>query len=196
MDEVQLNPALLPEKAWTYESGFELHESSVSFRANAFRSIVGDEIQSSTFSPVNIGSARRQGVEIQINHLVNEHFSDSWNYTYLENTGIPLGYDQPVLLAFSPRHTANYTARITTLSKKWEFDPTVRYEGSRFSGDDQTGTEMGAQVIMDLRIAYEWRQAELYFGAKDLTDKRYEEVPGYPLIGTSFYAGIRLRLWG
>ena len=195
MDESQFNSALLPERAWTYEAGFELHESSKSFRANVFRAIVGDEIQSSTFSADNVGSARRQGVEIQIEHVINEYFRESWNYTYLENTGVPAGYDHPVLLAYSPRHTANYTAAITP-SRKWEFDPTLRYEDARFSGNNQTGTKMGSQLIMDLRIAYQWRQMELFLGVKDLTDKRYDEVPGYPLPGRTAYGGIRLRLWG
>jgi len=195
MDETNLNPALLPEKAWTYEAGFELHGSSRSLRANVFRAIVGDEIQSSTFSADNVDSARRQGVEIQIDHVVNDYFRDTWNYTYLENTGVPSGYSRPVLLAYSPRHTVNYTAVITP-SKKWELDPTLRYEDSRFSGNDQTGTKMGSQLIMDLRLAYQWRQMELFFGIKDLTDKRYDEVPGYPLAGRTAYGGIRLRLWG
>ena len=195
MEEAQLNSALLPEKAWTYEAGFELHASSRSFRANVFRAIVGDEIQSSTFSADNVGSARRQGVEIQIDHVVNEYFRESWNYTYLENTGIPAGYDYPVLLAYSPRHTANFTAVISP-SKKWEIDPVLRYEDARFSGNDQTGTKLGSQLVMDLRVAYQWRQMELYVGVKDLTDKRYEEVPGYPLPGRTAYGGIRLRLWG
>jgi vitamin B12 transporter len=195
MDESQLNPALLPEKAWSYEAGFEMHESSLSFRANVYRSIVGNEIESSTFSAANIGSATRQGVELAIHHVVSERYSETWNYAYLENTGVPAGFDHPVLLAYSPRHTANYTA-IFRPSKKWEWDPTIRYEDSRYSGDDHTGTKMGSQVVMDLRLAYEWRQMELYFGIKDLMDKRYVDVPGYPLAGRTAYAGVRIRLWG
>jgi vitamin B12 transporter len=142
-----------------------------------------------------VGGARRQGVEIQFEHVLNAFVRSSWNYTYLENTGTPSGVDHPVLLAYSPRHTANVTAVITP-SKRWEIDPTLRYEDARFSGNDRAGTKLGSQLIMDLRIAYQWRQLELFLGVKDLTDKRYEEVSGYPLPGRTAYAGVRLRLWG
>ena len=195
LDESQLNPDLNPEKAWTYEAGFEVGESSRTFRANYFRSNVGDEIQSSTFTAANLESGRRQGLEIQIKHRVNDYFQDEWNYTYLENVGVPVGFDHPVALAFSPRHTANFKAVITP-NKIWEIDPVVRYEDARFSGNNESGTKMGAQVVMDLRLAYQWRQMEVFFGINDILDKRYVEVPGYPLPGRTAYGGIRLRLWG
>lgn len=199
------NPNLEPETAWTYDAGFELHESSKSFKANYFLANIQNTIQ--TFVPqdpadpqsslvaVNLDRSRKQGLEVQISHVVNEYFRDSWNYTYLENLGQPAGFDHFVALAYSPRHTANYVATFMP-SKKWEIDSTWRYEDARYSGNDNTGTKMGAQVIPDLRLAYEMRQLEIFLGVKDITDKRYEEVPGYPLPGITFYAGVRLRLWG
>ena len=195
LDEAHLDPTLNPEKAWTYEAGFVTRESSRTLKVNYFRANVGDEIQSSSFTADNVATARRQGFEIQIDHTVNEYFRDGWNYTYLQNVGIPAGYNHWVALADSPRDTVNFYAVITP-NKKWEFDPTLRYESSRFSGNDNTGTKMGSRFVMDLRAAYEWRQMELYVGINDLLDKRYEEEPGYPLPGRTVYAGIRLRLWG
>jgi len=55
---------------------------------------------------------------------------------------------------------------------------------------------MGSQLIMDLRIAYQWRQMELFFESTIFSIKRYVEVPGFPLAGRTAYGGIRLRLWG
>jgi vitamin B12 transporter len=195
IDEVHLNSMLDPERAWTYDAGFELHQSSMSFRANVFRANVDDLIQSSTFSAVNVGSARRQGVEIQFDHVVNEYFRHSWNYTYLENRGIPSGFDHRVALAFSPRHTVNYLASITP-SRKWKIDNTLRYEDSRFSGNDGTGTKLGSQLVWDMRLAYQWRQLELFLGVNDINNRRYDEVPGFPLPGRTAYGGVSLRLWG
>ena len=42
---------------------------------------------------------------------------------------------------------------------------------------------MGSQLVTDLRVAYLWRQMELFFGIKDLTDSLgYEaQVPGFSL---------------
>lgn len=198
------NPNLLPETAWTYDSGFELHQDSTSFQATYFRANVSNLIQAvqsdpnnlnSPYESVNIGTAHRQGAEINLRHVYSDFFHDRWNYTYLENVGIPAGYTSYVPLAFSPRHTVNYIATLNP-TLKWTIDATARYEDSRYSGDDDTGYKMGSQVILGLRVAYQWRQMELYIGGNDLNDKRYVEQPGYPLPGINFFGGITLHLWG
>ena len=101
---------------------------------------------------------------------------------------MPAGFDHWVALADSPRDTVNFYAVITP-NKKWEFDPTVRYESSRFSGNDNTGTKLGSQFVMDMRMAYEWRQMELFLGINDLLAKRYDEEPGFRLPGRTVYVG-------
>ena len=108
---------------------------------------------------------------------------------------MPFGVAHWVPLAYSPKHTANYLATFTP-KKRWSIDVIVRYEDARFTGNDRTGTKMGSQVIGDLRLAYQWRQMEVFFGIKDVADKRYVEQPGYPLPGRTAFWGIRLRLWG
>jgi outer membrane receptor protein involved in Fe transport len=192
------NPDLRPEKAWTYDAGVELHDSSVSVRATYFRANVTDLIQvkPATYDTViNVGRARRQGMEIQLNHILNDTFRNELNYTYLENLGIPGGVDHYVALAFSPRHTVNYLATFT-LKKNWTFDSTLRYEDARYSGNDQSGVKLGSQLLWDLRVAYQLRQLEIYLGSSDLANKRYVEQPGYPLPGRTFYGGVKLKLWG
>ncbi len=192
------NPDLRPEKAWSYDVGFEIHPDSFTFKATYFRANVNDLIQVKpiTFDTVvNVGQARRQGLEVEIGHVVNKYFRDSWNYTYLENVGVPPGFDHYVSLAFSPRNTLNHQATIT-LTKNWSVDSTIRFEDSRYSGNDQTGVKMGSQVLWDLRFAYQLRQLEAFVGANDLTNKRYVEQPGYSLPGRTFFGGVNLRLWG
>jgi outer membrane receptor protein involved in Fe transport len=193
----QGNPNLQPERAWTYDAGFEVHPDSFSFRATYFRANVTDLIQTTTdpaSTTVNIGTARRQGAEIQIKHVINEYFRDDWNYTYLENIGIPVGYTDFVPLAYSPRHTVNYLATITPV-RNWSLDSTVRYVGTRFTDNDENGTKLGSMVFWDLRLSYVWRLAKAYIGVNDVTNRRYEEQPGYPLPGRTFYGGINLKLW-
>ena len=196
------NPALRPETAWTYDAGFEVHGDSISFRTTYFRSNISDLIQtvstdpsnvSAPFESSNVGSARRQGAEIQLDHVWTETVKDSWNYTYLDNKGIPVGFDHLVMLAFSPRHTVNYVLSWLPF-KGWHVDNTARYEDARYNGNDQTGTKMGSQLIWDMRFAYQWREAELFFGVNDVNDKRYEEQPGFPLPGRTFYGGVSVKL--
>jgi outer membrane receptor protein involved in Fe transport len=195
IEEANLNAALDPEKAWTYEAGFEIYRSSESFQINFFHADVGDLIQTSSSSAMNIGTAQRHGMEIQLHQVINNFFRDSWDYTYLKNQGVPAGFNQPVELALSPRHTVNYTATIIP-RKRWSVDATMRYETTLYSGNDKTGDKMYPQFVADIRLAYQWRQLEAFLGIKDLFNKRYVEVPGYPLPGRNVYAGIRLRLWG
>jgi len=45
-------------------------------------------------------------------------------------------------------------------------------------------------------VLEEIRQTELYVGVQDITDKRYEEQPGFPLPGRTFFGGVSIKLWG
>lgn len=198
------NPDLQPETAWTYDAGFELHQGSDSFRLGYFRANITNLIQTvatapTTIETVNVGEARRQGAELQIVKSFSEEIKDTLNYTYLQNLGIPAGYDHFVGLPFSPRHTANDT--LTWIpSKRWKIDSTLRYEDNRYGYGFDTGanpfnTKLSSQLILDMRLAYQLRQMELYLGVNDITNKRYEEQPGFPLPGTTVYFGVSLRLW-
>lgn len=196
------NPNLLPEKAWTYDAGFEIHPDSHSLRVTYFRANVSNLIQSALVDPVNfvfattnIGKARRQGMEIQIEDQFNAVVRNSINYTYLENLGVPPGFSDYVVLQFSPRHTLNDTLTLTPW-KRWQFDSTWRFLDSRFSANNQiASTKLGSQVLWDLRAAYQLRQLRFYIGITDVADKRYVEQPGYPLPGRTYFGGLTLQLW-
>ncbi len=194
----QGNPSLRPETAWTYDAGSEVHVDSFSVKTTYYRSNLTDLIQTTTdpaSTTMNIGRARRQGAEIEIDHVVNAYFRDGWNYTYLENVGIPVGFSHYVTLPYSPRHSVNYQATITP-AKGWALHSTLRYDDPRYSGFDQTGTKLSSMILLDLRLSYQWRQMEIYVGASDVTNRRYEEQAGFPLPGRVTYGGLRLRLWG
>jgi len=194
----QGNPNLRPERAWTYDGGFELHQDSASFKATYFRANVNDLIQTTSdlaSTTINIGSARRQGAEIEISQVVNAYFRHSWNYTYLQNRGIPPGYDHPVALAMSPRHTVNYITTFTPF-RHFTWDNTFQYLDSRFEGNDETGEKLNARLLWGMRFSYEVRQMEFYVGGENLTNKHYEDRAGYPLPGITAYGGVKLRLWG
>jgi len=64
-----------------------------------------------------------------------------------------------------------------------------------FAGNDLSGEKLGSQLIVDTRVSYQLRQLELYLGVSDLNDKRYEEQPGFPLPGRTYFGGVSLRLW-
>jgi outer membrane receptor protein involved in Fe transport len=194
----QGNPNLQPERAWTYDAGFEVHPDSFSFRATYFRANVTNLIQTTTdpaSTTVNIGTARRQGAEIQIDHVINEYFRDGWNYTYLQNVGIPVGYTDYVRLPYSPKHTVNYLATVTPV-RGVTLNSTLRYLDASYTDNDQTGTKLGSRVIWDLRLAYDWRCIQTYVGVNDVTNRRYEEQAGFPLPGRTFFGGVTVKFLG
>lgn len=194
----QGNPTLHPERAWTYDAGFEVRQDSSSFRVGYFRADITDLIQTTpdlAATSINVGSARRQGAEVEVTQAPCRYFKHSANYTYLHNVGKPQGFTDFVTLRLSPRHTVNYLATVRPM-KRLTVDNTFRYVSSRFEGNNQTGTQLGDYLLWGLRVAYQLRQLELYLGAEDLTNKRYEERSGYPLPGRTFYGGVSLRLWG
>jgi outer membrane cobalamin receptor len=187
------NPNLRPEKAWTYDTGLEAHDETASVRVSYFRANITDLIQVDpiTFATVvNIGEARRQGIEIEGHQIISNQLQQSVNYTYLSNKGIPAGASDFVTLAYSPLNTANHTLTWTP-NKTWTFDLITRYVDSRYSGNDKTGNKLGSQVTWDTRMGYTLSHTELYFGVQDLFNKRYEEQAGFPLPGRTFYGGAQ-----
>src|SRR5204862_674721 len=134
----QGNPALRPEKAWTYDAGFEVHNSSQSVRLNYFRANVQDLIQTTAdlaSTKVNIGKARRQGMELTIAQTLSKIFHHGLNYTYLENMGIPQGYNDYVDLRLSPRHAVNYLTTLNPIASL-HVDNAFRYTSSRWEGNN------------------------------------------------------------
>jgi len=130
-------------------------------------------------------------------HVWSAAFQDEIRYTYLDNRGRPSGGADRVLLAHSPRHRADWLMTFHPGAKrKVRIDSDIRYEGSRYAGDGETGDKYGSQATVDLRVTWPWRQLDLYIGSQNALNKRYEEVEGYPLPGRTLYGGVSLRLWG
>jgi len=194
----QGNPNLRPEKAWTYDAGFELHNSSASLKLTYFRANVSDLIQTTSdlaSTTVNIGRARRQGAELQVEKTWNRWFSERLNYTYLENRGTPAGFADEVELRLSPRHVVNYRARFT-FRKGFFWDHTLRGTGRYYEGNNRTGDKMSSTLIWDTRLQFPIRQVDFYVGLNNVLRKHYRERSGYPLPGRTIYGGVRLRMWG
>jgi len=189
------NPDLKPEKAWTYDAGFELHEDSESLRVTYFRANVSNLITASPSTEntfVNVGKARRQGAEIEIADTRCTLFHQSLNYTYLEDVGIPDGFDHYVTLPYTPRNTINYIGTLLPMAG-WELDSLLRFEDTRYSDNDQSGEKFGSQLIWDLRTSYAWRWIKAYIGVNDVANKRYEEIQGFPLPGRTYYGGLSYK---
>ncbi len=195
------NANLRPETGWTYDAGVELHNERHSARATYFRANISNLIQTQqvsafTYQSVNVGDARRQGMELQLEDVLHPVVRHSVNYTYLENRGTPPGFNHRVTLKYSPRHTVNSTLTLLPL-KDWKIDSTLRYVSSRYDGEDEGNGAFNAKVssyvLWNMRAAYTWKFLEAFVGVNDLTDKRYAEQPGFPLPGRTYFGGLTAR---
>jgi vitamin B12 transporter len=192
------NPDLEPEKAWTYDAGFQVGKGPLTFQAGYFRSNITNLIQTTpdfASTSINVGKARRQGAELEVAHTLNDLFKQGINYTYLDNQGIPNGFTDYVVLRLSPRHTVNHVATLTPL-KGLRIDNTLRYISTRYEGNNETNTRLDPDLLWGMRFAYQLRQLELFAGVDNIADHRYQERGGYPLPGRTVYGGVSLRLWG
>lgn len=194
----QGNPNLKPEKAWTYDAGFELHEDSSSVKATYFHSNVSNLIQTTSdfaSTTINVGKARRRGVEVQVAQGMGPHFRHEANYAYLESLGVLQGAVDYVELRLSPKHIANYQATWTP-NARFKWDNTLRFVGLSYEGNDRSSTRLDDHFTWDTRASYQIRQLELYVGIQNIVERRYRERSGYPLPGRTFFGGVSLRLWG
>lgn len=192
------NPSLRREKVWMYDAGVELHESSKSVKVSYFFARYSDFIQDSpglAVTPMNIDRAQRQGAEIHYERVWSASFSERFNYTYVENRGIPPGFVSEVDLRLSPRHMANYRIQ-WTFWKNVCWDNAVRWTGDYYEGNDRSGEKISSYATWDTRFQFPIRQMDLYVGLNNVLRKHYRERAGFALPGRMIYGGVSLRLWG
>lgn len=194
----QGNPNLKPEKAWSYDAGFEVHRDSNSFKATYYHSNVSNLIQTTSdlaSTTINVGKARRRGVELELKHTLTRTLWHRVNYSYLEALGVLSGQTEFVNLRLSPKHTANYVLSWTPRQPvRW--DNSFRYVGLSYEGNNRSSTRLDDHFTWDTRISVQIRQLEVYAGIENIAERRYRERGGFPLPGRTYFGGLSLRLWG
>lgn len=194
----QSNPGLRRERAWTTDAGARYDYGAGTFTATGFQTLASDAIEKeyrAIARAENIADVRRRGVELVWSHTLNSRFRDELRYTFLENRGRPEGFAEGTTLGLSPRHRADWLMSWRAWGKV-RIDPAIRYRGAYYARAGNQGRRFGERVTGDVRLSFPWRQLECYAGINNVTNRRYEDVEGYPLPGITAYGGFRLRLWG
>jgi vitamin B12 transporter len=146
---------------------------------------------------VNIGSAHIDGVETELTLRPVSWATLQATYTYIN----PRNADTGSLLLRRPQNTASFDATITPLPKL-TIVPEVLYTGifQDFLVDDggnATGTQVSSPhgLLVNLTITYDVTpNVQLYANGRNLFYSRFEPINGYQTPGSSFLAGIRVRL--
>lgn len=195
------NPDLDPEKSRSWEGGVQqqilgdrLHLDVAYFRID-FR----DLIQRGPTTIGNIGKARTQGVESSLKIRLRSTLTARVNYTYLDakelsnNTRLPFrprGQGNVGLL-FTPTVNLIINLDINMASSQAIPVDFALPDGSVLHGRSPGYTRVdlsGTYHLFGLSMGI--HETRLFIRVKNLLDREYQEVPGFPAPGINFLAGL------
>jgi vitamin B12 transporter len=189
------NPALKPETSTGYDAGFEqkLFDGAVTGGATWFRNdinnLINNIFSAGTFSNVNIGKARTQGVESFIAWKALDTLSLRADYTYTD--AIDAAVHVP--LARVPHHKLGATADWQALPEL-SLAATVIFTGPQADVDREFGTPVRLAAFTVLNVAASYRLDEnwsLFGRLQNAADEQYESPYGFLRPGIGAFAGIK-----
>jgi outer membrane cobalamin receptor len=214
---VLANPALQPEKARSFEAGFEQKFSrNYSFTATYFNGLFRDKIDfnflTGTQCPsgiafcgqyINVNEALAHGAELEFHGRPLDKLSLDASYTYTSTQILeqPFAFD-PLLepgqpLIRRPKHAGSVL--LTYLSNRWGANLGGSFIGRRTDSDflgyginhaaGYARVDLGGWYALTSRIT-------AYANLENAFDKPYQEVVGYPALGANIRAGVRFRIGG
>jgi vitamin B12 transporter len=206
------NPNLDPERSTTFDVGLEqrllgnrLRASVTAFHHDYRDQIAWTVVDWSTYQGtyVNLAHTRARGVEVAAEARPEPHVHLLGQYTFLDGEILesPSGFDpvyaagQPLLRR--PRHQGSLTAQLSF--PRWSAGATLVRVGAR-ADSDFVGlglTRAAPYTRLDARLRVRVAgPAEAFAVAENLLDAEYQEVLGYPALGRSVRAGLRLSVGG
>ncbi|HSD27265.1 MAG TPA: TonB-dependent receptor, partial [Vicinamibacteria bacterium] len=208
----QGNPDLDPERSTTFDLGLEqrllgnrLRASVTAFHHDYRDQIAWTVVDWSTYQGtyVNLARTRARGIEAAAEAQPEPHLHLLGQYTYLDGEILesPSDFDpvyatgEPLLRR--PRHQGSLTAQLGF--PRWSAGATLVRVGGRadsdFVGLGLTRAEAYTRLDARLRLRVAG-PVEAFVVAENLLDAEYQEVLGYPALGRSVRAGLRLAVGG
>jgi vitamin B12 transporter len=207
------NPNLKPEQNRAVEAGIEqsFFARKYSLSALYFRNSFRDQIDLKTDPTtdvgtfININRSLAQGAEVAFDARISNRLSATASYFYTSSEVLeaplcssPLfcsATGEPLLRR--PKHAGNFV--ISYLRRRWGADLAGTFVGRRrdsdFLGlgiDHAAGygrVDMGGWYAVTTGVS-------VYANVSNALNNHYEEVVGYPALGTNFRAGLRFRVGG
>ncbi len=196
------NPDLKAERATNVEVGASKLFGAVRLEGNLFYSWVDDAIVSFPFiyngSSVsqsrNVGKAKYYGVELVFAADLSDWLMVGGNYTYVHQditdpsiaTVRPVGVPKHKLFVYSditPMDGLVLTPSIEAADKNWTDVPS----GALYY-------KTGGRLIANFRAGYALNEnVDVALQARNIFDKNYQLVDGYPQEGRNFAVNVRIR---
>lgn len=182
------NPSLQPERSQSWEVGFDqnIQNDKTKFSLTYFENKIENLI---TFSNqyLNTKSAFTHGIELSLSSKVIYPMDLTARYTLLRAKDEQTTLDLP----YRPRHQLGVDVGYR-LTRKWDLLLTTSHTGRRFS---DTGISLPSFSLFHLSSKYLIsKKLEIFLRAKNIFDKKYDEVLGFQTERRSLYAGTRFSI--
>jgi vitamin B12 transporter len=200
------NPSLKPETSRGYDLGVEQSWSRGKIDVTYFHADLQDEIVT-VFAPISTtvnqtGESRRSGVEVQGSVRLDDAWSLSGNYTYLDADEPGAAGGPRVAELRRPRHIAGASFNYAFAGKRGNVNLTVRYNGEQLDNAffnpvtfAPTRVTLGAYTLVNLAASYDIaRNVTLIGRVENLLDERYEQVFSYRSPGLGAFVGVGLQM--
>lgn len=183
------NRNLKPEKSNGYDVGVEkdLLDKKLVLGATWFWQRYRNLIQTDpdTFTAVNIGKARTEGVEIKATALATDNLKLGAAYSYLDAKDLDTGTFLPSRPRNKVTTSVDYAIANLTLSGEYLF------VSRRF--DATANRDLSPYALVNLRGSYlVCKNSSLFVRIDNLLDKSYEEAAGYGTPGLSAFGGVKV----
>ena len=209
------NPALKPERTRSFDVGLEqaLASGHVVVEATAFFNrydnlivSVGQSFQdASQFRTDNLDNSRARGLELAATARTAQGFEARVTYTWLDTEVLELdaaagqakaGFEVGDPLFRRPRHQGSLALSFTqprfsvftsvgARGRTLDIDPTFGTFGGLFNNPSYAVVDIGGSLRVTTGL-------ELIGRIQNLLDNDYEEAFGFPALGRSFTAGVRV----
>jgi vitamin B12 transporter len=195
------NPDLKPEKSRNWEVGAQqgVLDRKVVLDVAYYRIDFNELIQQSPTGVDNIGEARNRGVESAIEAHLIPALTVKANYTYLYGEDRVSGDELP----FRPRNqgtigllytpTVNLVANldVNMVSSQALSADIVLRDGSLVHGRSPGYTRVDLTTTYHLfGSSLGVRETRFFVKLKNIFDREYQEIPGFPAPGINFLAGV------
>ena len=186
------NPSLSAEHSRNIEVGFDHFAGASELTVTAFRSdyddLISYDLAANRFG--NISRARSRGIEAGVSHRLGA-FTGSLSYTFLRAIDLATGKQ----LARRPKNSGS-------ASVGYEFHPLMAELIAVYAGQRPDVTDLvpfgpvisSAYTTADLVLHYNAGSFFPFVKIENATNKKYDEVFGYPSPGRRFSAGIRYSI--
>jgi iron complex outermembrane receptor protein len=198
------NPWLKPERALNLEVGVADNlTAAVRGEVALFRSHVQDPIESVPIvyngaaytQNQNVGEETYEGAEVGLTARLLPSLEIGGNYSYID-TRIDNPNDAGARLTTTPR-TKGFVYAKWTPTEKWSVVPSLEHASSRWSSSAANSAlyvQTGAYTLANLKVEYQFqRDWSVSLSGRNLTDKNYQVVDGYPQEGRNFVVAMRYR---